>query len=458
MKTKIISFSLLLFIITSLTNAQEWEFVGLDSMVIKQLYVSGDTIWAATDARINTNMIAGIYKSTNKGTTWFQLDITLGDGTAVNFYKDSERNLFFLIKGMSGGVNTAGTLYKSTDGGEYWNVVQQLENIDVDWIGISPVNENEIYARESHYIIAGWYETVFRSTDGGTYWQEITYLPASSHGRKLTFNLSLTDSNKLYAAVDDGLGGQFFYSSSNKGNTWNYISEPPAVEQELISYLTIPNRVFMFPGYHLTEDDGYSWTVASTGLPDVSSYLSFYYDPRDKTTFYNLRKDGLYISKDEPIYWQLIEGSNNLPLNIGSYGFIYEDIGELKNIFIDTLYNFIYVGTASGIYKNNLVTRIDEQTNYEQPNFILYQNYPNPFNSSTLVSYYIPEKSFVEIKVYDVLGNIITNLFFDEKFIGNYQIEFDAKGLTSGVYFYVLTAITENGFRIREGKKMLLIK
>jgi len=458
MKTKIISFSLLLFLITPQSNAQEWEFVGLDSLLIKQLYVSGDSIWAANDARINTNMIAGLYKSTNKGSSWFQLDSTLGDGTAVNFYKDSERNLFYLVKGMSGGVNTAGTLYKSTDGGEYWNVVQQLENIDIDWVGISHVNENEIYARESHYIIAGWYETIYRSTDGGTYWQEITYLPASSHGRKLTFNLSLTDSNKLYAAVDDGLGGKYFYSSTNKGNTWNYISEPPAVEQELISDLTIPNRVFMFPGYHLTEDDGYSWTVASTGLPDVSSYLSFYYDPRDKTTFYNLRKDGLYVSKNDPIYWQLIEGSNNLPLNIGSYGFIYEDIGELRNVFIDTPSNVIYVGTAKGIYKKNLITEMEEQKNYEPSNFILNQNFPNPFNPVTTISYAIPEESYINLTVYDILGNEIITLVKEAKLKGEYKVRFDGTKLTSGVYLYILTAETNDGYKRKKGGKMLLLK
>jgi hypothetical protein len=456
MKTKIISFSLLLFIITSPTKAQDWEFVGLDSMVIKQLYVAGDTIWAATDARINTNMIAGVFKSTNKGASWFQLDSTLGDGTAVNFYKDSERNLFLLIKGMSGGVNIAGTLYKSSNSGENWTIIQQLENISVDWIGISDFNKNEIYARESHYIVAGWYETVYRSTDGGTDWQEITYLPASSHGRKLTFNLSLTDSNKLYAVVDDMLLDQYFYTSTNKGNSWNYISEPFGVPSELINDRELSERLYT-SSFYISEDGGYSWQLANSGLPDTSYYISFYESPLNNKKIYTLRTDGLFQSSKENIYWEKIEGSECLPLS-GSYGFIYEDIGELRNVFIDTPSNVIYVGTAKGIYKKNLITEMEDQKNYEPSNFILNQNFPNPFNSSTLFYYYIPVKSFIELKVYDVLGNIITNLFSGEKFSGNYQIEFNAIGLTSGVYLYVLTAITENGLRIREGKKMLLIK
>lgn len=456
MKTKIISFSLLLFLTTSPTKAQEWEFVGLDSMVIKQLYVSGDTIWAATDARINTNMIAGIYKSTNKGTTWFQLDSTLGDGTAVNFYKVSERNLFYLVKGMSGGVNTAGTLYRSTDKGENWSVIQQLEDINIDWIGISPFNKNEIYARESHYIIAGWYETVYRSTDGGADWQEITYLPASSHGRKLTFNVSLTDSNKLYAVVDDMLLDQYFYTSTNKGNSWNYISEPFGVPSELINDREFSERLYTSSVY-ISEDGGYSWQLANSGLPDTSYYISFYESPLNNKKIYTLRTDGLFQSNKENIYWEKIEGSEFLPLS-GSYGFIFEDIGELRNIFIDTLSNVIYVGTARGLYKKSLITEIEDQKIYDPSNFILNQNFPNPFNSSTIISFYIPEKSYVELKTYDVLGNLIATLSAGEKFAGNYQIEFNAVILTSGIYFYVLTAITENGFRIREGKKMLLIK
>ena len=86
-------------------------------------------------------------------------------------------------------------------------------------------------------------------------------------------------------------------------------------------------------------------------------------------------------------------------------------------------------------------------------NFFLSQNYPNPFNPSTKIKYYVQELSFITLKVFDVLGNEIEILVNQEKSIGKYEAEFDATGLTSGVYFYRLKA----GDFI-ETKKMVLLK
>lgn len=456
MKTNIIFYCILLFLISHQAKAQQWEFVGLDSMVIKQLYVSGDTIWAATDARINTNMIAGVYKSNDGGTSWHQLDSTLGDGTAVFLYKDYKSNSLYLVKGMSGGVSIAGTLYKSTDGGENWNIVQQLENIGIDWITISPFDKNEIYARESYGFPAGWYETVYRSTDRGTNWQEITYLPSSSHGRNLTFNLSLSDSNKLFAAVDDRFGTQYFYVSTNKGDSWNYISEPPFVSGDLINDSQFPDRIYL-SAWYLSEDGGYTWELSDSGLSDTSYYLSFYESPLNASEIYTLRSDGLYKSEKSNIYWNRVYNTEYFPL-YGSFGFIYEDVGELRNIFIDTLSNKMYVGTARGIYRREFTTEVDDLAVNVPSEFNLFHNYPNPFNPTTTIRYQIPKRASVLIKVYDLLGREVTTIINEEKSSGEYQVEFNGNDLPSGVYFYVLTAQSENGNNFKQGRKMLLIK
>ena len=70
--------------------------------------------------------------------------------------------------------------------------------------------------------------------------------------------------------------------------------------------------------------------------------------------------------------------------------------------------------------------------------FTLEQNYPNPFNPSTIIKYSIPSESFTTLKVYDVLGNEVATLVNSEKPAGNYEVEFNAKGLSSGIYFYKL--------------------
>ena len=72
--------------------------------------------------------------------------------------------------------------------------------------------------------------------------------------------------------------------------------------------------------------------------------------------------------------------------------------------------------------------------------FILYQNYPNPFNPTTNIRFQIAEGGFVNLKVYDVLGNEVATLVNEQKSSGEYQLEFSAIGLPSGIYFYQLKA------------------
>lgn len=86
-------------------------------------------------------------------------------------------------------------------------------------------------------------------------------------------------------------------------------------------------------------------------------------------------------------------------------------------------------------------------------NFKLNQNYPNPFNPITTISWQSPVFSYTTIKVFDILGKEVATLVNEEKPAGEYQVEFDASKLSSGVYFYTLQA---NGFFA--SCKMLLLK
>lgn len=83
----------------------------------------------------------------------------------------------------------------------------------------------------------------------------------------------------------------------------------------------------------------------------------------------------------------------------------------------------------------------------------MFQNYPNPFNPSTRINYSVPYNSFIKIKLYDIFGNEVATLINEKKPAGNYSISYNGSGLSSGIYFYQLSA--DN---FTEVKKMILLR
>ncbi len=83
-------------------------------------------------------------------------------------------------------------------------------------------------------------------------------------------------------------------------------------------------------------------------------------------------------------------------------------------------------------------SKIVEVSNLIPKKFVLEQNYPNPFNPSTTIGYSIPKDQNVELNVYDILGKKVIVLYSGYKKAGSYKINFNAKGLSSGIYFYSL--------------------
>ncbi len=84
--------------------------------------------------------------------------------------------------------------------------------------------------------------------------------------------------------------------------------------------------------------------------------------------------------------------------------------------------------------------------------FELVQNFPNPFNPTTIISYQLPANTLVTLKVYDVLGRFVNTLVEDRQTAGTHSVTFNASNLSSGVYFYRLTA----GSNVQTKKLMLL--
>jgi len=110
----------------------------------------------------------------------------------------------------------------------------------------------------------------------------------------------------------------------------------------------------------------------------------------------------------------------------------------------ESWFTFAVDTSTTGVTENNL----------EMPeSYVLSQNYPNPFNPSTTISWQTPVSGWQTLKVYDVLGTEVTTLIDEFKPAGRYDVDFNASGLSSAVYFYRLTTGSFTGT-----KKLILIK
>ncbi|MFH0735701.1 MAG: T9SS type A sorting domain-containing protein [bacterium] len=126
-------------------------------------------------------------------------------------------------------------------------------------------------------------------------------------------------------------------------------------------------------------------------------------------------------------------------------------------------YSFTDIPNAGNIL-NYRIKQIDNDGKYQFSNIVevtigiptqfeLKQNYPNPFNPTTKIVYNIPNDGLVTLKVYDILGNEVSNLISENQKAGSYEINFDGSRLASGVYICKF-----NSGNYSSSIKMLLMK
>jgi thiol-disulfide isomerase/thioredoxin len=108
-------------------------------------------------------------------------------------------------------------------------------------------------------------------------------------------------------------------------------------------------------------------------------------------------------------------------------------------------------GTFAGRF--GTLVGVEPIGNLTPEKFELVQNYPNPFNPSTTIKYNIAKSSYVTLKVYNILGSEVASLVNRNLKAGEYQLQFNAGNLSSGVYFYKIIAGS-----FTDIKKMLLVK
>jgi photosystem II stability/assembly factor-like uncharacterized protein len=150
-----------------------------------------------------------------------------------------------------------------------------------------------------------------------------------------------------------------------------------------------------------------------------------------------------------------ISGNNGLyridSLSAGTYELICNRMGFYSAVRPFNLTTFS-VDTIDFVLSTLLVS-IEPNGQIIPEKFFLSQNYPNPFNPATKIKFGLPEQSHAKLTVYDVLGREVAVLVNEELKAGEYNVEWNASVLSSGIYFYRL--VTE---KYTQTKKMVLMK
>ncbi len=267
------------------------------------------------------------------------------------------------------------------------------------------------------------------------------------------------------------------------GNYWKYyISEDGITVADSFSYL-VRDSIINISGneYYLVE----SWSNNHSnyrylGLRADSFYIRF--DEEAEDSIYKFYKSGCQIGDQwsqiifyvnttftvidtVPIYaWGKIYPAKEIHLTnengfISMYFTWSDSLGLMTESsdgqYIAGLAGCVINGKVFGdttMFITSITSEIEKSKDYK-----LYQNYPNPFNPQTTITYYLPFSANVKIKIFNILSEEIVSLADEYEASGNHSIDFDATGLSSGVYIYRIEA-TSLGRGFTDSKPMVLIK
>jgi photosystem II stability/assembly factor-like uncharacterized protein len=427
-------------------NGESWEAVnnGLTDLSITSLFVDkGSNLYAGTES-------GSAFRSSDQGESWIQIGPI---ASQVNDIIIDENNIIF--------AGTENEVYRSTDLGLSW----EYSSNGITSAGINSLAYNingDIWAGADSYNGG-----IFRSTDKGNTWE-------SGGINTIISSILCDDSGYVYVSVLGNL-----YRTTDDGNSWTIINFPAS------ALLFITNDQIFYAGggsgLYRSFDRGFNWVKifnADITLTYID-HLGYIYAGNDGG-------GGLYRSTDDGISWDSIDngfvskrikainGKKNSGLycavgygdQSGHYAYYasynngesWTEINSgISSAGVSLEFDsegFLYAGTTNrGVYRSIETTVIVEKLNNLPQKYILHQNYPNPFNPVTSIKYVVGSFQFVSIKVYDVLGNEIATLVNEEKLAGEYEVEFNATNLPSGIYFYQLKAGDYT-----ETRKMVLLK
>lgn len=307
-------------------------------------------------------------------------------------------------------------IYKTTNGGLSWTQVYTHPSGFIN--AIAMISPTEGYATGDPI---GLVWEFLKTTNGGTTWTQVPTAPSASDNETGWNNSFQILGNKIWW----GSTSTKVYYSTNLGAKW-------------LTGLTIgtANSMAIHFNNNLDGMAGGSNVVLSTNggasYNNTSSPLLF----GDITGLAGAGTDWWALQSSSAIYRSTNNGGNwSLAFNAGGTILRHIDIKEIGGCPMGWA-----VGDGGGVIRIGTTTSVISDPGKVPENFLLYQNYPNPFNPVTNIKFSVSEKSFVNIKIFDISGKEIAVLISKHLDAGNYAASFDASALSSGIYFYQMSA------------------
>lgn len=309
---------------------------------------------------------------------------------------------------------------------------------------------------------------IFRTTDYGSSWS-----------RQYAQQLGFIDAIRMYnttsgIAVGDPIGGRWtILRTANGGSTWSRISTEPVQlgsETGLVNCLATVGTTHIWFGtdsnrVYRSTDGGTTWSWARTTAPVCNAVwfnsTSFGVSGFSDGTIANTTDGGatwtsMMLPGSGAVTGITGAGTNDFWVTRTTTVYRSRDRGQTWSVeYVSPSGSFQHInfaatgssGTgwaitnAGGIARfDGLLTGVAERTKDIPETFLLKQNYPNPFNPSTTIEYELPQESYVELRVFDILGRGVETLVHGKEMPGVHWVPWRAVDFSSGVYFYRLTA------------------
>ena len=487
----------------------EWETDILDDFNVNiDLYHSGDFVmniaseilvhnskgkfnWMIPEIEMNLSNSKIIISSTEVDIVPLEINIGLLQENDMKFYKHelsgelSEMFISYMqfyndklwLCGTNGNI-----AYSGDDNFENWTVVNNgIENTErLSWMDQIDIN---IYVTVSN---SG---KIYRTVDSGLNWETVFYNPTMTSC--LRYVKSFPETGEIIVVGDgiDEFSNKVFLYSNDYGLTWinnndfllGDIYPWQIIFDSSTSGYSIGDTGSAFPSssfqIYKTDDFGLTWREMNPFSPDNKLIYSLSFNGElgmvRSSSEIAITSDGgenwtiNLLDANYPVV-RFIDDNNAL---CGSTFIGFNEFGEIMNSkkmdhvnykgsysFFDNESNgFICGGNYQyGWFSSTIPPRtIDNNNEIEITDYKLFQNYPNPFNTNTTIKFDIPRESNIDLKIYNVKGELVQTLI-DRRNLqaGTHEIKFNANKLTSGQYFYQLKA--ENS--IITTKKMLFLK